>query len=181
MTRNLAVQILEHAPNGRVTLRVAGGASAGALLAPLQAAIANSAGGQLPAGAPAPAAAATSLEQMVQRYREKESNDQIVARLTLPTFTANVNGQEMRTLPPALLDVMRSPRNSALRLQNDEVKATQTTPWVVSGMVAVTLSIERRSWRSRVAARRPPRQRQCPDPHRPHGSAGPRRQPGRER
>ena len=139
--RTLSVRIPEYAPNGRVTLRVHGGSASG-----LPIAAQAGAGGAMMRTAPSPLPPSTSLRQMVQHYVEKERNDELVATLSLPSFTANIDGQKMSAVPPTLLDVLRNPRNSGVRLQNDEVKASDVTPWVISGMAAVSLTIERKSY-----------------------------------
>ncbi len=141
--RTLSLRIPEYAPNGRVTLRVSGGSGAAMMAAPGGEGAPGGPGMRL---GPSPLPPSTSLKQMVRNYLEKERNNQLVARLSLPSFTANVDGQKMHTLPPALLEVMRSPRNSALQIQNDEVKSSEETPWVVSGMAVVSLAIERRTF-----------------------------------
>ncbi|MBI3944917.1 MAG: hypothetical protein HY321_03290, partial [Armatimonadetes bacterium] len=110
---------------------------------------------------------ATSLKQLVDHYLEREGNNELVGRLSLPTFTASIEGQKLRTLPPRLLEVMRSPRNSATRLQPDEVKSAEPTPWVVSGMAMITLGIERRVYKEKGG---PPAGQPSPPPPSPPGT-----------
>jgi len=163
--RTLSVRIPEYAPNGHVTLRVHGGSASG-----LPMAAQAGAGGAMMRTAPSPLPAATSLRQMVQQYLEKERNDELVATLALPSFTANIDGQKMSAVPPTLLEVMRNPRNSGVRLQNDEVKASDVTPWVISGMAAVSLTIERKSYSEKAGAPSAP---PMPQPQQPQPAPSP--------
>lgn len=161
--RVLMLKIPEYAPNGRVTLRVQGGAGGG-MIGGVATDQSGTPGGTSVRIGPPPLPPATSLKQLVEHYLERERNNELVGRLLLPTFTASIQGQKMRTLPPRLLEVMRSPRNSAVRLQPDEVKVAQPTPWVVSGMAVITLGIERHVYKEKGGPPAPAPSQPMPGP-----------------
>ena len=61
--------------------------------------------------------------QLVKHFEEKPQNNQLVARLTLPTNAVTVQGEKLSGLPPTLSAVMQSPRTTGYRGVRDEVKA----------------------------------------------------------
>ncbi|MDX1935288.1 MAG: SpoIVB peptidase S55 domain-containing protein [Capsulimonadales bacterium] len=85
----------------------------------------------------------TSVPQMIRRYGERDRNDALVARLTLPTSSLSVRGEKLDGLPPNLEAVLRmiAGRTSGTRLERDECKTVATTPWVLSGMQTLPVRI----------------------------------------
>ncbi len=137
VTRTVRIPIPANTPSGRYVLQVRGGAIpagvsfGGFILRP-------QAGG---AGEQAPP---VSIRQMVNRYNEREKNDELVARILLPTMAVNVEGERLSNLPPALDAIMRSAKSSGVRLERDEVKVVQPTDWVISGQQLLTINVQRK-------------------------------------
>jgi sugar lactone lactonase YvrE len=84
-----------------------------------------------------------NIRQMVNRYDEREKNNEIVARLLLPTTAVDVEGEKLSNLPPSLDAVMRSAKSSGVRLDRDEVRAVEPTDWVISGQQMLAVNVQR--------------------------------------
>jgi hypothetical protein len=89
---------------------------------------------------------------------EKEKNNDLVARLMLPTTAITVQGEKLSNLPPTIGDVMRATRSTGLRVERDEVKVVEPTRFVLSG---------RRRSRSGSPRRASPRRSARPFPRSP--------------
>ena len=132
------IKVPENAANGRAILMVQGGATR-VNLAPLLS-------GGMPGGGltmtPPPDA---SLKQVLDRFSERERNDQVVARIIFPTAAVNVNGERLSQLPSPIVDVMRTSRSTGFRIERDEAKAIQDTPYVVQGLQTLEIVVEKRN------------------------------------
>ncbi len=136
-TRTIAVKIPLSTPDGVLPLSVSGGDSGGgggSLLALL-----------LGGSSSTPAGPAANVGQIVKQFTEKPQNNQIVAKLTLPTSAVAVRGEKLSGLPPTLSAAMQSPRTTGYRAVRDEVKTTQTVPYVVSGSQTLSLTVQRKN------------------------------------
>jgi hypothetical protein len=137
ITRDIAVKIPANTPNGVLTLNVKGGGS-------------DSGGGGLSLGGlifmqpQQPEEPTANIGQLVKQFIDKPSNDQIIARLTLPTNAINVNGEKLTSLPPTLASAMLTTHTSGLSIARDEVKEIQTTPYIVSGSQSLSLIVQRK-------------------------------------
>ena len=137
-TQFVSVKIPLSTPDGTLPLNVSGGDSGGgggglSLLAVLL-------GGQ----SAAPTGPAANVGQLVKQFEEKPQNNQLVARLSLPTYAVTVKGEKLSGLPPTLAAVMQSPRTTGFRTVRDEVKAAQTVPYLVSGSQTLNITVQRR-------------------------------------
>ena len=68
-----------------------------------------------------------------------------------------VRGEKLSGLPPTLSSVMQSPRTTGYRTTRDEVKQTQTVPYLVSGSQTLNITVQRKdlSDTGRAVRRRP--------------------------
>lgn len=138
ITRMMAVKIPSNVQPGMLTLNVKGGGSdsGGGL----------SLGGGLILLRPSdPGSPAGNVKQLVKQFVEKPHNDELVARLILPTSAININGEKLTSLPPTLSSVMQSSRSSGLKTERDEVKVIQGTPYIVSGAQSLTVTVEKKN------------------------------------
>lgn len=85
---------------------------------------------------------ATNFPQLVKNYLDQPKNNQLVARLELPTYALVVNGTKLSKLPSGMADVIQATRMSSLRTTRDEVKVIETVPYVVAGSQSLTVTIE---------------------------------------
>lgn len=134
-TRRVGVTLPQNLRSGRYTLQVRGGRAPSLTILP-GLVIRTSAPEQAPP---------TNLQQMVNRFLERERNNDLVVRLLLPTSTVNIGGERFSRMPPTMGALMRSGKSSALRLQRDEVKLVLPTEWVLSGSQTLVLNVQRRN------------------------------------
>ena len=138
-TQYIAVKIPQSTPDGILPLSVQGGddgsgeGGGGSILALLL-------GGQ----SSAPSDPSANVGQLVKHFEEKPQNNQLVARLTLPTLAVTVQGEKLSGLPPTLSAVMQSPRTTGYRAVRDEVKQTETVPYLVSGSQTLNITVQRK-------------------------------------
>ena len=137
-TQFVSVKIPQSTPDGTLPLNISGGDSGGgggglSLLAVLL-------GGQ----SAAPSGPAANVGQLVKQFEEKPQNNQLVARLSLPTYAVTVKGEKLSGLPPTLAAVMQSPRTTGFRTVRDEVKIAQTVPYLVSGSQTLNITVQRK-------------------------------------
>ena len=134
--RNVSLRIPPGTPNGTLLLMVQGGGgmAGGITIGP---------GGTLVlSGGANPNAA--SVRQIVRDFAERERNDQIVARVMLPSAAVSVRGEKLSGLPPHLDAVMRAGRSSGLRLEREEVKSTLDTQYVLSGLQYLPIRVAKK-------------------------------------
>lgn len=128
------IRIPESATNGRATLLVQGGATR-VNLAPLLSGTSS-----LLATANPPDA---SLQQVIKRFTDRETGNQLVVYCVFPTSAINVNGERLSQLPSTLVDVMRSSRSTGFRIERDYVKKLQDTDYVVQGLQMLELTVQK--------------------------------------
>jgi hypothetical protein len=131
--RSIKIKIPADTPTGRYQLQVRGGQSAGVRLG---GAVLIAVDMQAPA---------VSARQMVKRLQEREQNTDLVARLILNTFSPTVEGERLSELPPNLAAVMRSERDSGVRLERDEVRKTLSTGYVLAGAQQLLINVVRKN------------------------------------
>lgn len=86
-----------------------------------------------------------NVRQMVARLNQKETNTDLVGRLVLNTVAPALEGEKLSQLPPNIAALMRSDRNSGVRLERDEVRATSPTEYVVSGTQQLAITVVRKN------------------------------------
>jgi len=128
------IRIPESATNGRATLLVQGGATR-VNLSPLLSGTSS-----LLATASPPDA---SLQQVIKRFTDRETGNQLVVYCVFPTAAVNVNGERLSQLPSTLVDVMRSSRSTGFRIERDYVKKLQDTEYVVQGLQMLELTVQK--------------------------------------
>ncbi len=139
-TQYLSVKIPQSTPDGILPLSIqggddgGGGGGGGSILALLL-------GGGLSS---APSDPSANVRQLIKHFEEKPQNNQLVARLTLPTNAVTVQGEKLSGLPPTLSAVMQSPRTTGYRATRDEVKQTLTVPYLVSGSQTLNITVQRK-------------------------------------
>ncbi len=125
-TRTEKIRIPANCPPGPVRVGVAGGRSAERLRA------------RLAISEPR----AISLEQMIEQMLARPGNDELVIDLALPTVGIEARGFAFRDLPPAAIEVLRSPAANRLRPLRDYLEQRTKTEWVLSGAAVLNLTIE---------------------------------------
>lgn len=138
IVETIPVRIPASAPSGALTLLVQGGG-----YAPISLAV-GPGGGLTVSSAGGDAASSGGVRQLVRRFTERERNNDLVARLVLPTTAISVGGEKLTSLPPTVAEVMRSTRSTGLRVERDEVKVVEPTSYVLSGVQALSIRVAKK-------------------------------------
>ena len=137
-TRMVPIKIPQNIADGTLTLNVQGGGSAGG------GGVTSLLGGLLQIQASEPTGSAVNVAQLVKKFNEKPQNNQLVTRLLLPTSALSIKGEKLTNLPPNLAAAMQSSRTTGLKTERDEVKETQTLPYIISGSQSLTITVRHR-------------------------------------
>lgn len=132
--RSLALKVPSDTPSGRYTLVVRGGTPTVTHLGPFV----ISAAPQDTHTAP------VNVRQMVNRLNERDHNTDLVAQILLNSATPALQGEKLSQMPPNLAALMRSDRDSGVRLERDEVHSVQSTDFVISGVQQLLLNVQRK-------------------------------------
>lgn len=142
-TRTVRVKVPENAPAGAAQVVVYGGQTGFGTI---------TAAAAPPSGAPITTGSMTvNTNQLIARYLERARNDELGVNLLLPGSVVSVDGERFTGLPDALAAVMKSTKASNTRLERDEVKLTERTPYVLAGSQTLNITIERKSGLGRAS------------------------------
>ncbi|MCX8052597.1 MAG: hypothetical protein N3B12_02225, partial [Armatimonadetes bacterium] len=137
LIKTFTVKIPATALDGKLTLIVRGGASPASMLptmVPVEQAQEDGIGTPTPPGPGGPNLAnADNVKQLIEKYLEREKNNDIVVQLLMRSTTINVAGEKLTGLPGAIADVMKSSRNSGLKMEREEVKQTFPQDMIIYG------------------------------------------------
>ena len=147
ITKTFSVKIPPTTPDGKLTLVVRGGAAA-----PGAGPITPTDAGQeegppismRPVGGASGLANADNVKQLIDKYLEREKNNELVVQLLTRSAAVNVAGEKLSGLPAAIADVMKSSRNSGLKLEREEVKQTFAQDMIVFGSAQLALNVKRK-------------------------------------
>lgn len=132
--RTVSLKIPSDTPTGRYQLIVRGGTANVVRI-----------GSFVIGGSQEPQTPPVNVRQMVARLNQRETNTDVVARLVLNTVAPALEGEKLSQLPPNLSALMRSDRNSGVRLERDELRVTQPTDYVISGTQQLLVTIVRKN------------------------------------
>lgn len=139
IVKTMSVVVPQDAPDGRMPLLVVGGGMAGG--PPMMGPDGGAKGPQMIVSA---AGTAENVRQIIDEYLEQEKNNDLVARLVLPSAAVSVAGEKLSGLPGPIANVMKSPRTSVVKLEREEVKVVEPTDYVLMGGQTLAVKIERR-------------------------------------
>src|SRR5581483_6882821 len=135
ITKSISVKIPSDLPTGRYQLVVRGGTPN----------IVRFGSFVISSGAQDPQTPPVNVRQMVARLNEREANTDLVARLILNSVAPALEGEKLSQLPPNLSALMRSERNSGVRLERDEIRTTQPSDYVLTGTQQLVVTVVRKS------------------------------------
>ncbi len=84
-----------------------------------------------------------SFEQLVELFREIEKNNEIVVRILTPFSGVTVRGQELPSLPPSLISIMSSSRETGIESFGREIFRKIPTKWIISGHHQLQVKVKR--------------------------------------
>ena len=149
VTKTFSVKIPATAPDGKLMLAVRGGSSPAMMQ--MLASVPGDEDGGAPSSPP-PAivsggsamANADNVKQLVDKYLEREKNNEVVVQLMMRSTAMNVAGEKLAGLPSAIADVMKSSRNSGLKMEREEVKQTFPQDVIVFGAAQLAIDVKRK-------------------------------------
>jgi len=159
ITRTIKIKLPKNMPNGQMSLQVTGGATpltSGAMYSeeepmPLPWLMLR------PPGAGQPQPAFDNLQQMIKKFLEREKNNELVARVTLPKPVPTIAGEKLPGLPPSIAGAMRSSKATTLATDRDEIKEIMPTDWVMFGRQRLSITVEKtEKGEKKSAARKAP-------------------------
>lgn len=74
-----------------------------------------------------------SFTQLIELFQEIEKNNEIVVRVFTPFGGVTVRGQELPSLPPSLVSIMSSSRETGIQSFGGEISHRIPTEWAISG------------------------------------------------
>lgn len=147
VTKTLSIKIPATAPDGKLLLTVRGGATTGspaAMMASMSGPDDGSGDGDIISGGSSGMANVDNVKQLVDKYLEKERNNQVVVQMLMRSTAVNVAGEKLAGLPASIADVMKSSRNSGLKLEREEVKQVFDQDLIVFGMQRLTINVKKK-------------------------------------
>lgn len=136
-TRTLRIRIPANASNGQAQVVVFGGMTGFGRI--------SAAGTPTGGAAVGGSASVANAKQLIEKFTERERNDDLAVHLLMPGSVVAVEGQRLVGLPDPLADVMKSTKASGSRLERDELRTSVRLPYVISGQQVLTLNIERKT------------------------------------
>jgi hypothetical protein len=142
ITRTIQVKIPEDTPDGAATLIVRGG-GVGEMTTQSSGSVSQDAMPTITG--PDDLNGSDNAKQLIERYLQRERNNQIVAKLAFRTNTVSIEGKALTGLPSIITDLMMSPRTSSSRAVRGEVKSITQSNYVVNGAISLPISIRRKT------------------------------------
>lgn len=153
ITKTYKIKIPATAADGKVALVVRGGATPTGMRITTGSAPSDvpepsgdadvTAGGMLMPGDPG-MANADNVKQLIAKYLERERNNEIVVQLQLRGTAINVAGEKLAGMPSAIADVMKSSRNSGLKMEREEVKEVYANDSIIYGSARLMIDVKRK-------------------------------------
>lgn len=134
IVRTINIKIPADTPTGRYQLVVHGGMAGMIRL-----------GGMLLGGGGDPQTPPVNVHQMVAQLNQKESNTDLVARLVLNSYAPAVEGERLSQMPPNLSALMRSERNSGVRMEREEIRVKEKAGYVITGSQQLLVTVVRKN------------------------------------
>ena len=154
VTKTFQIKIPATAADGKISLVVRGGGTSAGMLSAVGSSAdasgdspdADMIGGMLSGSDPG-MANADNVQQLVAKYLERERNNEIVLQLQMRNTAMSVAGEKLGGLPSSIADVMKSSRNSSVKLEREEVKEIFPSETIVSGVARLSLDVKKKSLR----------------------------------
>jgi hypothetical protein len=150
-TRTVSLQLPANLPNGTYSLQVRGGPAPtsgldGVIPPQLQALI----GGGTQSGANP-----ENLRQVIDKWLEREKNNDLVARIALPKSVPSIAGQKLTGMPAVIADVMKAVKNSTTSTDKEEIKSATPMDWVIQGSQSLTITVQKPDKTEKKTAKKP--------------------------
>ena len=87
---------------------------------------------------------ADNVKQLIAKFLERERNNEIVLQLQMRGTAVNVAGEKLAGMPSAIADVMKSSRNSGLKMEREEVKAIYPNDSIIYGTARLMIDVKKK-------------------------------------
>lgn len=154
VTKTFKIKIPATAADGKISLIVRGGGTPmGITMAPPSGAAelgGDSPGGDAAAVMPGSMmdpgmANADNVQQLLAKFLEKEKNNEVVLQLQMRGTAINIGGEKLAGMPSAIADVMKSSRNSGLRMEREEIKAVYPNDSIIYGSARLMIDVKKKT------------------------------------
>jgi len=149
VTKTVSIKLPDNMPSGQMTLQVGkspamvgGLAMLAQMMSPGLAEDPTPMGMIQPGGAPS-GPSYENLQQMIQKFLERDKNNELAVRVLMPKPVLSIAGEKFSGLPTSISDIMKSPRSTPLGTDRDEIKQIFPTDWVISGSQRLTITVRR--------------------------------------
>lgn len=153
VTKTFQIKIPATATDGKIALMVRGGGTPMGMMIPgASPDVSSDSPDAEPAAGAAPGimidpgmAYADNVKQLVDKFLERDKNNEVVLQLQMRGTAINVGGEKLTGMPSAIADVMKSSRNSGLRMEREEVKAVYPNESIIYGAARLMIDVKRKS------------------------------------
>lgn len=139
-TKILKLKLPKNMPTGTFSLAISGGTSRGMESMLEEASIAGALGG-------APGASVSpsfeNIDQVINKFLEKDKNNDLVAKIVLPKPVPSVGGKKFVGLPPTMIEAMKSTKSTAAGMDKEEVKFVEPTDYIISGTQRLSITVRK--------------------------------------
>ena len=156
VTKTFKVKIPATAADGKISLTVRGGGTRMGMMMPTASSSPDPSGGGSPeedvsssgmmGGMMDPGMAnADNVQQLVAKFLERERNNEVVLQLQMRGTAISIGGEKLAGMPSAIADVMKSSRNSGLKMEREEVKAVYPNDSIIYGAARLMIDVKKKS------------------------------------
>ncbi|MHB0999501.1 MAG: SpoIVB peptidase S55 domain-containing protein [Armatimonadota bacterium] len=138
ITKYLNLKLPKNMPGGQIAVQIGGGMSRQSSGLPEGLVMLIS----RPSG-PSSSPVNENLQQMMKKFLEREKNNELVARITLPTAVPTIAGEKLSGLPPTIAESMKSAKATQFGTDRDEIKEVVPTDWIISGSQRVNITVRK--------------------------------------
>lgn len=144
VTKTFSIKLPKNMPSGQMALQIGPPQSSSGLIGALLGMMDESGSGAMySSGGAQPMSTMDNLQQQVKKFLERDKNNELSARIIYPRAVPAVSGEKLTSLPPSILDVMKSPRSTPLGSDREEIKQIIPTDWVLSGSQRLLITVRK--------------------------------------
>lgn len=140
-TKTVKLTLPKNTPNGHLTIEGMGGGLSRPTMA--SADQGSDQGGLIPSLAPAAPSGMDNLQQMIKKFLERDTNDELVVRIVMPRSVPNIAGQKFGGLPPSIADAMKSSKVSMFATEHEELKTVTPSEYVIFGSQRLSITVQK--------------------------------------
>ena len=141
ITKTVKLELPKNMPTGRMSLQVFGGRMSRGPLGPQDEQ--DSMYMPRPPGTAMPKPTIENLQQLIEKFLEREKNNELVAKIVFPTSVPSIAGEKLSGLPPSIAEAMESSKTTMLGSEREDVKEVLPTDWVIFGSQRLSITVEK--------------------------------------